>query len=66
MRELPFSINDSKSNVFVRRASSEVEKYSFVVSWLPDDFVCGSLRLVDEVRIKYVELNPIRVCGADV
>lgn len=42
-----------------------MEKYGFIVSCLFHDFVCWSLRLVDEVRIKYVELNPVRVRGAD-
>lgn len=57
MRELPFAVDDPERDVFVWRASAEVQKHRLVVAGLLDDLVCRRLRLVDEVGIEDIELQ---------
>ena len=57
MRKFPFTIDNSERNIFVRWPCAEMQKDGFVVARLLDNFVRRRLRLVDEVGIKYVELQ---------
>ena len=56
MRELPFSVYDAERDVFVGRPSTEVQKHGLVVARFLDDPVRGSLGLVDEIWVEYIEL----------
>ena len=56
MREFPFSIDNPEGDVFVRRAREEMKQHSLVVARFLDDFEAWSLRLVNEIGVKYIEL----------
>ncbi len=57
VREFPFSINDPKCDVLIRRSGAEVEEYSLVVTRFLDNFVRRCFGFIDEVRVEYVELK---------
>lgn len=57
VRELPFSVDDSESDVLIRWSCTEVQQDGLVIARLFDNFVCRRLRLVDKIRIEYVELQ---------
>ena len=59
MRELPFAIDDSESNVFVRWACTEMQKYGLIVTRLLNDLVRRCLRLIDEIGVEDIEFVPL-------
>lgn len=61
MRKLPFAINDTEGNVLVRRAGAEKEQNCIIIPGFFDDFVSGSLGLVDEIGVENVELLEKRI-----
>lgn len=57
MRILPISVNDPEGNVLVGRPSTELQDDRLIISWLFDNLIGRSLRLVNEIWIEDVELN---------
>jgi hypothetical protein len=55
--ELPFTIDDTKSDVLIRRSRTEVQKNSFIVPWFFDNLVRRCFRLVNEIWVEYIELH---------
>ncbi len=56
MREVPFSVDDTKRNIFVWRPCTEEQQDCVIVAGFFDNFIRGGFGLVDEVRIEDVEL----------
>lgn len=56
MRIFPVTIDNPEGDILVWRTSRETKKTGVFVSGLFDDPIRWRLRLVDEIRIKYVEL----------
>jgi hypothetical protein len=56
VRIFPFTVNDAKCNVFIRRTSGKVQEDSFLVIRILDDLVCWGFGLVDEIRIEDIKL----------
>jgi hypothetical protein len=56
MRIFPFTVDNTERDIFVWWTSCKVEEDSLIVARIFDDLVCRCLRLVDEVRIKDIEL----------
>ena len=59
VRELPFTIDDTESNVLIRWPCTEVQKDGFIIPWFFDNFVCRCFRLVNEIWVEYVELHKL-------
>ena len=57
MRVFPFAVYYAESNIFIGRAGSKVEQYGVFIPGLFDNFIGGSLRLVDKIRIEDIELG---------
>ena len=57
MRKLPLPVYYPEGNILMRRTGGEVEEYSFIISRFFNNFIRRSLRLVNKVGIKDIELN---------
>lgn len=56
MRKFPFTIDNSKRDVFVGRAGTEMQKNGLIITLFFDDLVRRSLGFVDKIRIENIEL----------
>jgi len=59
MRILPFPIDNSERDIFVRWAGGKVQEDRLFVARLFHNLICGRLRLVDKIWVKYIELWPL-------
>ena len=56
MRVLPFAVDHPESDIFVRRASSEVKQHCVVVPRFLDNLIRWRLGFIDEIGVEDVKL----------
>ena len=65
VRELPFAVDDSESDVFVWGARTEMQQYGLIVARFFDNPVRRGFRFINEIGVEDVELSRKSVSKSD-